>query len=176
MQEIWKDIPNYEGLYQVSNLGNFKSFDRIVKYNNVTVIRKGRLLKLRQNRDGYSYTVFSVNSIRKTIKPHRIVAEVFLKNPFNKPCVNHKNGIKHDNRIENLEWVTYSENTIHAVSIGLKKGKKNGTSHLCKLTKKQVNKIKNMYSKGNISQFAISKQFNISQSQVSRICRGVNWV
>jgi hypothetical protein len=176
MQEIWKDIPNYEGMYQVSNLGNFKSCDRIVTFNKVKALKKGRTLKLRESKDGYLYTVFSVNSERKTIKPHRIVACVFIPNSENKPCVNHINGIKNDNRVENLEWVTYSENTIHAVKIGLKKGKRNGTSHFCKLNQKQVNQIKKIYLKGNISQLELSKKFNISQTQVSRICRGVNWI
>jgi DNA-binding transcriptional regulator YiaG len=175
MQEIWKDIPEYEGIYQVSNLGNLKSYDRIVFFNKVKALRKGKILSLRQNKDGYLYTNISVDKKRKTIKPHRIVAKVFIQNIEKKTCVNHINGIKNDNRVENLEWVTHSENTKHAVKIGLKKGKRNGTSHFCKLDKKQVEEIRNIYLKGNISQLNLAKLFNISQSQVSRILRKENW-
>lgn len=174
-KEIWKDIPNYEGIYQVSNLGKFKSYERIVFFGKTKTKRKSKILNLREGIQGYLYTVFSVDKKRKTIKPHRIVAEVFIPNPENKPCVNHINGIKTDNKLENLEWVTYKENIDHAVKIGLKKGVRGEKSHYAKLKKTDIDKIRDIYSKGNYSQKKLAEMFNISQAQISRICQKKNW-
>jgi hypothetical protein len=171
MQEIWKDIPNYEGIYQVSNFGNFKSYERIVFYNNKKAIRKSKILNLRESKAGYLYTVFSVNKERKTIKPHRIVAKVFVDNPLNKPCVNHINGIKTDNRVENLEWVTHSENTKHAFNNGLKKGISGEKSHYSKIKLNDVFDIRN----SNLSTKELSEKYKISQSQINRIKNKLNW-
>lgn len=99
MEEIWKDIPGYEGLYQVSNLGNVKSL-----YNN-------RLLKLcwRNTKKEYK-AVYLSKKTKKTFFVHRLVAIAFIPNPDNKPCVDHINGDRLDNRVDNLKWVTNKEN------------------------------------------------------------------
>ena len=106
MKEIWKDIKGYEGLYQVSNLGRVKSLERYDSYNRKV---DEKILKTKENL-GYIYVNLHKNGIQKGYKVHRLVAEAFIPNPDNKPCVDHINTIKDDNRVDNLRWVTYEEN------------------------------------------------------------------
>lgn len=125
MKEIWKDIKGYEGLYQVSNLGEIRSLDHTTiirddKKNRVYERRKkGRILKPFSSKRGYLKVTLTKNKKTKDVKIHRIVATTFLDNPLNKRDINHKNGIKTDNRIVNLEWATHQENMQHAFKTGL---------------------------------------------------------
>lgn len=119
--EIWKDINFYEGLYQISNLGNVRSLDRKICIKNRIWKIKGRMLKLCNDSDGYRVIGLSKDNLRRTHKVHRLVSNAFIENAINKPQVNHINGIKSDNRVENLEWATNKENMKHAFLIGLKK-------------------------------------------------------
>ena len=105
--EIWKDIPDYEGLYQVSNLGNIKSLN----YNNT---KKEKLLKTKHDKRGYLAIELRNKGKRYYTRVHRLVAMAFIPNPNNYPQVNHINGIKSDNRVYNLEWCSVSKNTKHA--------------------------------------------------------------
>ena len=105
-EEIWKPIKDYEGHYEISNQMNVKSLKR----------GKEKLLKLAKSGNGY----FIVDLYKKGYKNkiclvHRLIAEAFIPNPENKPTVNHINGDKADNRIENLEWATDSEQQLHAI-------------------------------------------------------------
>lgn len=103
MKEIWKDIEGYEGLYQVSNLGRVKSLKRESKNNkNVT----DRILKYKLDTYGYPTVILYKEAKAKTVKIHRLVASIFIPNTCNFIEINHKNGIKIDFRIENLEWCT----------------------------------------------------------------------
>lgn len=118
--EVWKDIENYENLYQVSSYGNIKSKDRIVKcWNNKTRTIKGKIIKPMLLRDGYLYVHLYKNAIRKDYAVHRIVAKMFINNYEQKEEINHKDGNKQNNSVENLEWVTPSENILHAYRTGL---------------------------------------------------------
>lgn len=111
--EIWKPISGYEEYYEVSNLGRVKQ----IKSRSAT--RAGRILKGVRYATGYLVVGLCANSKQKNCSIHRLVAMAFLPNPENKPCVNHINGVKTDNRVENLEWATYQENNQHAYRTGL---------------------------------------------------------
>lgn len=108
-EEIFKDIPNYEGLYQVSNLGNVKSLSRkVIKKNNSISFTKDRILKYSINKHGYCFVVLSKNNNQKGYKIHQLVAMAFLNHT---PCgfklvIDHINDSKTDNRLENLQIVT----------------------------------------------------------------------
>jgi hypothetical protein len=102
--EVWKDIEGYEGLYQVSNSGRIKS----VKNN---IIRKPRIAR------GYLYVNLSKSGKKKTYKIHRLVAQHFIPNPNNYPCVNHKDEDKLNNFLNNLEWCTFKYNTNYGTSL-----------------------------------------------------------
>lgn len=109
MQEVWKGIAGYDGLYQVSNFGRVKSLPRSGHH------RKDIILKPTVRENGYKTVyLYSLSGKKTQILVHRLVSTAFLPNPDNKECVNHKNGNKSDNRVENLEWATTSENMLHA--------------------------------------------------------------
>ena len=123
MQEIWKPIPNYEGLYEVSSLGKIKSLGKTYaeRCYSKTVVKMSlpKIVSQRYTTDGYLRLALIKNGKKKYFSVHRLVAQAFIPNPDNKPQINHINGIKDDNRVENLEWVTSKENTVHAHKMGL---------------------------------------------------------
>ena len=118
MKEEWRDIPQYEGLYQVSNQGQIRSIDRIVRRNGETTKNLGGfiLLPLYQ-KSGYMFVFLSKNGKAKRMAIHRAVALAFIPNTENKPEVNHINEDKTDNRVENLEWATIKENRNYGTRI-----------------------------------------------------------
>ena len=114
--EIWKDIEGYEGLYQVSNMGNVRSSDRtlmVKRGNDEYVLQiKGRMLRPQTRRHGYlSVWLYRLDGNKRQESVHRLVAEAFCERKSDDTEVNHKNEIKTDNRAENLEWITHKENT-----------------------------------------------------------------
>lgn len=163
MEEIWKDIKGYEGLYQVSNLGRVKSlYKEIIKSNGRNFYSKEKLLKFTM-RSGYYNINLTSNKIRKSFEVHRLVAQAFIPNVNNLPQVNHKNGNKTDNKVENLEWVTRKGNMEHATKI-------------LKVNFRPKIKIVQYDRKGNYikkweSLSNASKELGISCSSISKCCK-----
>jgi hypothetical protein len=157
--EIWKDIPNYEGLYQASNLGRIKSF----------LMNRELILKTPTGYLGYSY----VNLKGKLFRVHRIIGNTFLKNEKNFREINHKDGNKTNNKVENLEWCTRSYNMKHAFKNGLAVGMKGEKHHKCKLTQIQAIKIKYEYK--DMTHKEIAKKYNVAKSLISMIRTGQTW-
>lgn len=122
MEEIWKWIDGYKNMYQVSNLGRIRSVDRDV-YCEVSPNKLqhifGKVLKQGLNHKGYPIVYLSKDGKQKTITVHRLVAKAFIKNPLNLPQVNHKDGCKTNNQVDNLEWCDNSYNQKHAWKNGL---------------------------------------------------------
>lgn len=143
-EEVWKSISGYEGIYEVSSLGRIRSLDRIVvDYRGIKKNVSGKVLKPGLTNKGYCIVSLNAVDKRRTFTVHRLVANEFIPNPDNKPQVNHINGIKEDNCISNLEWLTNEENMQHAINNGLanKGGRKKGSSNKKKvLSSKKITK------------------------------------
>lgn len=177
--EVWKDVIGWENTYQVSNLGRVKSLDRFVKSKpgQKDQLRKGQILKLKADKDGYKEIGLYNKQKGTFFRVHRLVASSFIPNPENKLQVNHKNGVKDDNRVENLEWVTLLENQQHS----WKELGRNNDHHLgekCNLSKLkefEVLYIRANYNKKTMNMKALSQKFNISLSQISHIVNRITW-
>lgn len=117
--EIWKPVVGYEEQYEVSINGVVKRLDKISVNESGLTIKKGKILKTRVNNRGYVEVRLSKHNKQSTTFLHIILAKAFIQNPDNKPQVNHLNGIKIDNSIDNLEWCTHAENIKHAHKLGL---------------------------------------------------------
>ena len=114
-EEIWKEVPGYEGLYEVSNLGRVKSCKKtVIRSNGRKISFPEKIMKPSVNHKGYLIIDLRKNGKRSGGFVHRLVGKDFIDNPFNKEQINHKNGNKEDNCVQNLEWVTNQENMAHA--------------------------------------------------------------
>lgn len=163
--EVWKDIKEYEGIYQVSNFGNVKSLGN-------SFSRKERFLKLSPQSKGYLTVVLQKNATRKMVLVHRLVAEHFVDNNQSKPQVNHINGDKTCNIVENLEWVSHRENLDHAIKNNLTlKGEENRNS---KLKDIDVVKIHSLLQKGTTTK-ELSESYNVSYSTIDSIKTNRYW-
>lgn len=166
--EIWKKVKGFEN-YEISNLGTLKVNLKYRKYRDYN----SKILRPVLDKDGYYRTVLTNSEFKKNKLIHRLVAEMFIRNPKNKLQVNHKNGIKTDNRVENLEWVTAKENTIHSYNLGLQKPKAGESHNMCKLTEIQVENI--ILNIGGLKQRELAEMYKISQTQISRIINKKRW-
>ena len=156
MEEIWKDISQFEGKYQVSNLGRVRTMYK----TKIKVLHP--FLK-----NGYRRIILSSKTSRKTLYVHRLVAEAFIENPNNYPCVNHKDENKGNNRVDNLEWCTYSYNN----SYGTRKQN---------VSEKLSNKILQINLEGEVikewnSSREIERNLGISHSVINSACKGIGF-
>ncbi len=172
--EIWKDFEPYKGVYQVSNTGRVRSLDRVMVYaDGKRVPYKGKILAPKVTRDGYISYGLSSNQKTKWVSGHRLVAIVFLGNSENKPQVNHKNGNRKDNTVENLEWNTLSENMSHAFRVLGKKNPKEWKNGALHPDSKRVAQI-DIFTKEIVNVFESTciamKITKILNSGISRCC------
>ncbi len=121
--EVWRPIKGYQGYYEVSNIGRIKSLTRYVKSKKPERVKViySRNMKQKLNKTGYWTIMLMKNLVHKFYLSHRLVAQSFLSNPNNYPCVNHIDGDKLNNKVDNLEWCTHSENVMHSYNMGLQK-------------------------------------------------------
>jgi hypothetical protein len=115
LTECWEPIRDYEGIYEVSNCGRVRSLDRKVQYRDEVRKKSGRVLKENTINGGYKQVTLQKDGKRKSVLVHRLVAEMFIENFSGLPQVNHKDGDKTNNSVENLEWCSAKENMIHSV-------------------------------------------------------------
>lgn len=127
LNEVWKPVKGYEGLYEVSNMGNVRSVDKYLMFGNHYCLFKGKPLKAQYNSDGYLKTRLSKNNKGKKYFVHRLVANAFIPNPSNLPCIDHINTIRDDNRVENLRWCSCKENSNNPLT---KEHNKNGSKEV----------------------------------------------
>lgn len=184
-KEIWKDVVGYEGFYQVSNLGKIRSLDRILivknQYSEHERIQKGQMLKLSADSLGYIKIDLCDNlSKSKSVKLHCLIMQAFIGERPNKFHINHINGIKTDNRLINLEYVTPSQNIKHAYDTGLNIHKNAHEWHRSKLSEADVEYILKNYerkkkgvSRGNVGYLA--EMFSVSRGTIRNLIIGLTY-
>lgn len=168
--EVWKSVLGYEGLYEVSNFGNVITKQRYVNGPRGLAKRKEHILKSFKSNSGYLRVSLYKNGLEKHFSIHRLVAIAFIPNPENKLEINHINGVKDDNRICNLEWVTKSENEKHAYKTALKRpscgmkgfsGEKNKQSKIIIQCDIHGNEINRFFGSAEASRMTNSEQSSI---------------
>ena len=169
MKEIWKDIPEYEGYYQVSNLGRIRSIKRyVLRCDGRLQFCNGKIIKQRPTTTCHYLVVdLCKNNIRKHYLVHVLVARSFYNNSCNDVEVNHKNGNWLDNRIENLELVTHQENINHSIRHGLKNDYGENSKNAA-LTNEQAKRIRERHAMGE-KQNAIAEEFGVSKQTINNI-------
>lgn len=175
--EEWKDVPGYPNI-QASNMGRIRKTDRLIESNNqfkkdrYTFLIKGHISKGSVN--SYGYPTVSIYK-NKQARVHRLVAAAWLPNPNNYPQVNHKNGIKTDNSVENLEWCDNSHNQRHKFATGLCPILRGTDKYFSKLNEAAVIDIRNNYNGKEFDLMYFSKKYNVSRTVVSKTKRREMW-
>lgn len=165
IEEKWTPVRNYEDLYEVSNTGKVRSIDReIIDKRGSTRCFKGRELKKIILPNGYFVVGLSKNGFNKLHYVHRLVAEMFIPNPNNYPCINHKDEVKINNNVDNLEFCTYKYNNDYS----------NNVERMNRSTRKRVIQLTKDYKVVFIyeSEMEASRKTGIQQSSISRCCFG----
>lgn len=170
--EIWKNITGYEGMYQVSNLGNVKSLKR-KKWNGFDYQEVVEKFLSQKTHNGYKYVNLCKPKSQKMISVHRLVAIEFIDNPEQKKYVNHKDNNPSNNNSNNLEWCTQAENIQYAVQQG--RFNQGILSPRTKFTEKQVLEIRKRIANKEISQNKLAKELGVTQNCISEIVNRLTW-
>jgi hypothetical protein len=165
MIEIWKPVKGYEERFVVSNFGN------------VISAKSGRPIKTHIQQNGYEAFATRIggrDGICKLLRIHRLVADAFILNPDNKPFVNHIDGVKTNNNLNNLEWCTASENIKHAISSGLITRKRGVENSNAKFSQQEIDFIRANYIERDkvYGCRALARQFNVNHKTISEIVKG----
>ena len=180
MQEIWKDIKGFEGMYQVSNLGRVRSVDR---FDSIGRLQKGNIKAIRDNGKGYKVVQMYKDNKPKICYIHRLVATAFIDNPDNKPEVHHIDSDRSNNKLENLQWVTSKENNNFPEHIeSMKKNPnwlKNSKSAMAKAREKAmvINSYRTKFIRGDVSlEFSSlaegARQLGLDKGGCTRVANG----
>lgn len=169
--EIWKDIKDFEGYYQISSMGNVKSLERFVFCKSKEKPNKIKECVLKPRQDKYGYLIVNLKKNQKSHirKIHRLIAEAFLENPNGYETVNHKNGIKTDNSITNIEWMSNKDNSRHRTANLLTKPKLHKEEIIdvlknCKAAKNQID------NENSITEFA--HKYKVTRGTITDILKG----
>lgn len=178
--EQWKDIRGYEGLYQVSNTGKVKALERtFCSGKNACIVKRypEHIMKPRYYKIGYVYVGLCQDGIVQKFKVHRLVATAFVPNPQNRPCVDHINGVRDDNRVENLRWVDAFENMKNPHTVQAISRSKLGNRNPMKVKQQPVIQIDPITNEV-IREFSGCKEaarlLNLNSGNLSRCCRNSN--
>ena len=176
--EEWRPVVGWEGWYSVSSMGRVRSEPRtIIRRDGVVTELNGKLLADRVSTKGYVVAALTRGGVAAYRPVHQLVIEAFIGPIPYGLQVNHKSGIKRDNRLQNLETVTPRENVAHAYRLGLARrgrvyGEDSGTA---KLTNEQVREIRSRYAAGGVRQIDLANEFGVGRGAVGKIVRGERW-
>lgn len=181
--EIWKDIPGFEGYYQASNLGNIKSLDRTIATKNRwgqdnPRKYKGKAIKPQFSKVGYYVVKLNTGKFSRSYYIHHLVMKSFTPNPdpIRLSNINHKDGNKLNNRLENLEWCTPKQNTRHGIEMGLTPVPGKGTDNpRAQLVEEQVHQIRDLYKTNQYTYNQLGNMFNVSKHTIADIVLKRNW-
>jgi hypothetical protein len=177
--EVWKPIKDFEDYYDVSSLGRFRSKDRrIIRHNGIIENKPKRILKNNYYSNGYVQLILYVEKVRFNFLAHRVIAEHFIENPLDGGVVNHKNMIKWDNRVSNLEWCTHKQNIQHAY---LNKTWDRNTAFGERVYNSKITNEEALYIKKNFNKDSKNKELyalfkdKIARSTMNKIGRNYTW-
>lgn len=179
MTEVWRAISGFEGSHEVSNMGRVRTIER--EWIGVTPTGhaarrkvKPRVVKQRISENGYMRAALCVDGKAHSVLTHRLVATAFVPAEYERAQVNHKNGDKTDNRVENLEWSNGSHNQLHAIETGLVRVRRGTERGMAKLTDDKVREIRRLIAAGMV-QRRIAEQFGVAPCKITMIKQGAAW-